>query len=613
MYRRLLWWFRYNNTNNNNNNNNNQRQKVSTTSDVIRSTFGTGIQLYDPKFLPSIILRLLKQNSIAIVLALLVVTASRFVSITGPTTGIDTNTTTTTLLSSTTTRGGLISSKSRYWVVSAWISPPHYPNNRSHLGSNQHFRSTAASSLSPSTTTAFVTVTTNHPFKRTLTTHEMSNSPEGVTATSTMMNKDKDIKQPLTFRDSLQQRIVNTWVQQLDPETDDNYQKSLLESRVSLTNNKNQTKRQVYNGHYVIVEPTPLPNPRLVLYSTDVAEQLLGFTLEQIHESNDNSTPNNDFIRFVAGHSIDGPASIPPGWATPYALSIMGTRYTNNCPYGTGNAYGDGRAISIAEISTQHSENDKDDITTPTTAPSSYELQLKGGGTTPFHRGADGRAVLRSSIREFLASEAMHYLGVPTTRALSLVVSTTATIQRPWYKDQIDTTNTFNTNDSSRSQQSRVPTIDDPRLAQYTIEQRKQIINQIRRQNKEDPDILITEPCAITCRVSPSFVRIGHLDLFARRAVKASLSTTAYNTDSLAWKELEKMIWHACYREYRADAYTPNIEQNDIAAAATVFLEQSAHRLANMVSQWIRVGFAQYVDVLYDCQLFRFSSLHNEN
>jgi hypothetical protein len=455
----------------------------------------------------------------------------------------------------------------------------------------------------------------------------MSSNSEEVTSPSTavtMEQDQKDVVPPqITFRESLQQRIVNTWIQQLATETEENYQKSLLESRISITNNKNQTKRQVYNGHYVIVEPTPLPNPRLVLYSTDVAQQLLGFTLEQIHEGNndvssaldssslDSSASNNedkinDFVRFVSGHSIHLPASIPPGWATPYALSIMGTRYTNNCPYGTGNAYGDGRAISIAEISTtiandnhHHNINDATSATVSSLSPSSsYELQLKGGGTTPFHRGADGRAVLRSSIREFLASEAMHYLNVPTTRALSLVVSTTATIQRPWYKDQIDTASSsrFNTNNPSSRSQARIPTIDDPRLAQYTIEQRKQIINQIRRQNKEDPDILITEPCAITCRVSSSFVRIGHIDLFARRAVKASLlTTTGYNTDSLAWKELEQMIWHACYREYRVDAYTPHIDQKDIAAAATVFLEQSAHRLANMVAQWIRVGFAQYV------------------
>ena len=62
-----------------------------------------------------------------------------------------------------------------------------------------------------------------------------------------------------------------------------------------------------------------------------------------------------------------------------------------------------------------------------------WEMQLKGGGTTPFCRGGDGRAVLRSSVREFLASEAMWALGIDTTRALSLVVSGRETSNRPWY------------------------------------------------------------------------------------------------------------------------------------------------------------------------------------
>ena len=60
-------------------------------------------------------------------------------------------------------------------------------------------------------------------------------------------------------------------------------------------------------------------------------------------------------------------------------------------------------------------------------------MQLKGGGTTPFCRNADGRAVLRSSVREYLASEAMHHMGVPSTRALSLVASRDDTVLRPWY------------------------------------------------------------------------------------------------------------------------------------------------------------------------------------
>jgi hypothetical protein len=64
-----------------------------------------------------------------------------------------------------------------------------------------------------------------------------------------------------------------------------------------------------------------------------------------------------------------------------------------------------------------------------------WEMQLKGGGTTPFCRGGDGRAVLRSSVREFLASEAMWALGIDTTRALSLVVSGRETSNRPWYSE----------------------------------------------------------------------------------------------------------------------------------------------------------------------------------
>ncbi|KAG0741634.1 hypothetical protein G6F24_016668 [Rhizopus arrhizus] len=68
---------------------------------------------------------------------------------------------------------------------------------------------------------------------------------------------------------------------------------------------------------------------------------------------------------------------------------------------------GDGRAISLGELVAPDGRH--------------WELQLKGAGPTPYSRGADGRAVLRSSIREFLCSEAMHHLGVPTTRAMSLV------------------------------------------------------------------------------------------------------------------------------------------------------------------------------------------------
>jgi uncharacterized protein YdiU (UPF0061 family) len=269
---------------------------------------------------------------------------------------------------------------------------------------------------------------------------------------------------------------------------------------------------------------------------------------------------SDDFVQWVSGNLV-----LEETWATPYALSIMGTRYTSNCPYQTGNGYGDGRAISIAEIN-------------------GYELQLKGAGRTPFARGADGRAVLRSSLREFLASEAMHYLGVGTTRALSLVRAKGDRVHRPWYS-----------NDAILS----IPDMDDIRLANYAPEQRKEIIAQLRTTQKADPNIMITEPCAITCRVATSFVRIGHLDLFARRAEKASMESfdettqLRFNRSTREWKELEALIWHACKREFKEEAYDPFFESKDVAGAASKLLELAADKIAAMTANWIRVGFAQ--------------------
>lgn len=432
----------------------------------------------------------------------------------------------------------------------------------------------------------------------------------------------------MSFRESVQSRLVNSWVNQLSSETPENLLRSLKQSGSSVVhgnNNSNKSKRPVFNGHYVPVRPTPLPNPRLLLYSRDVAENLLGFTPEQI------TTNKDDFVKFVSGNVNLSDVT----WATPYALSIMGTRYTSNCPYGTGDAYGDGRAISIAEIGVNGVGYDATTTTTtPATDPptnttttsngvspetcaatastttasqsenqsnSIYELQLKGAGTTPFHRGADGRAVLRSSVREFLASEAMHGLNVATTRALSLVVSETETVQRPWYRD--DSINNSNIFGAGGRRLPAIPTMDDPRLAAYDEEKRRQIILQLRRSHKSDPDVMQSEPAAITCRVARSFTRIGHLDLFARRAIASSLTSSKktdennmmYHTDTLQWNELEQMIWHACYRENRETAYEPFFEQRDIASAAAVLLHESADKIATMVADWIRVGFAQYV------------------
>lgn len=289
----------------------------------------------------------------------------------------------------------------------------------------------------------------------------------------------------------------HSWLTQLnpDPETE--------------RNAPNKRSRQVRSGHYVRVRPTPLPKPGLVIHSPAMAESL-GLSEAEC--------TSKAFVEFFSGYQDRVPGL--ESWCTPYALAIMGTPYYNNCPFGNGNGYGDGRAISVGEVVVDGHR---------------WEMQLKGGGTTPFCRGADGRAVLRSSIREFLASEAMHNLGVDTTRALSLVVSGTETARRPWYSGGSD----------------------------------------------EDPDTMIKESCAITTRVAPSFLRVGHVDLFARRAV-------ARGATEEQRQEHEQLVEHVIFREYSDVEVDASIQ---IRAAA--MLEAAASRMGAMVAGWLRVGFCQ--------------------
>ena len=167
--------------------------------------------------------------------------------------------------------------------------------------------------------------------------------------------------------------------------------------------------RQVFSGHYVPVTPTPLAAPKYVAHSKTLFNELgLSDALAQ----------NEQFRNLFSGNIKAAQAPIRGyGWATGYALSIYASEYTQQCPFGTGNGYGDGRAISIFEGLFNGKR---------------WEMQLKGGGRTPYCRGADGRAVLRSSVREFLAQEFMHALGIPTSRSLTLYVSQVETVRRGW-------------------------------------------------------------------------------------------------------------------------------------------------------------------------------------
>ncbi|PSB55826.1 protein adenylyltransferase SelO [Chamaesiphon polymorphus] len=271
--------------------------------------------------------------------------------------------------------------------------------------------------------------------------------------------------------------------------------------------------RQVFSGHFVPVTPTPLAEPEYVTHSSTFFKELglsdeLAFNEKFRHLfSGDISVAHEPMRRF--------------GWATGYALSIYGTEYIQNCPFGTGNGYGDGRAISVFE---------------GTINGRRWEMQLKGGGPTPYCRGGDGRAVLRSSVREFLAQEYMQALGVPTSRSLTLYVSKSDTVTRPWYSPD-----------------------------SHSI----------------DPDILVDNPVAISTRVAPSFLRVGQLELFARRARS--------NAHPRALEESIAIVSHLIDREYKSDI-DPNLGFADRLVELAKLFRQ---RLTSLVADWLRVGYCQ--------------------
>lgn len=157
-------------------------------------------------------------------------------------------------------------------------------------------------------------------------------------------------------------------------------------------------RRREVGAAWSSVLPTPVAAPYLIAHSAEMA-QVLGLEAAEIASA--------QFAQVFGGNALY------PGMQ-PWAVNYGGHQFGH-----WAGQLGDGRAISLGEaIGTDGGR---------------YELQLKGAGPTPYSRGADGRAVLRSSIREFLCSEAMHHLGVPTTRALSLVGTGEAMVRDMFY------------------------------------------------------------------------------------------------------------------------------------------------------------------------------------
>ncbi|WP_291993913.1 protein adenylyltransferase SelO [Candidatus Accumulibacter sp. ACC003] len=198
---------------------------------------------------------------------------------------------------------------------------------------------------------------------------------------------------------------------------------------------RHNTPRQVFGACWSPVTPTPVAAPVLLAHSREVAAAL---------DLDDEAMATPAMLAALAGNTL------LPGMVA-YATCYGGHQFGQ-----WAGQLGDGRAILLGEAINRSGQR--------------FELQLKGAGPTPYARRADGRAVLRSSLREFLCSEAMHHLGVPTTRALSLVGSGETVVRDMFYDGHS-----------------------------------------------------VAEPGAVVCRVAPSFIRFGHFELLAARGERQLL------------------------------------------------------------------------------------------
>ena len=209
-------------------------------------------------------------------------------------------------------------------------------------------------------------------------------------------------------------------------------------------------QRQLSHAIFARVAPKPAAQPHLMHCSREVAE-MLGLSEAQCQ--------SDEFVQAFSG------SRILPGM-DPHATCYGGHQFGN-----WAGQLGDGRAINLGEVTTPNGH---------------LMLQLKGAGPTPFSRSADGLAVLRSSLREYLCSEAMHHLGIPTTRALSLIGTG------------------------------------------------EEVIRDILYDGHPAP-----EPGAVVCRVSSSFVRFGHFQMLAARQ---ELDLLKVFTDFVIQREFPQLI-----------------------------------------------------------------------
>ena len=262
---------------------------------------------------------------------------------------------------------------------------------------------------------------------------------------------------------------------------------------------KSNYARTVGGACFSLVKPTPVENPVLVAHSSE-ALSLLGI--------DPNKESVEKFVEYFSGNAV------LPG-SQPAAHCYCGHQFG----YFSGQL-GDGATMYLGEVINGSGER--------------WELQLKGAGKTPYSRTADGRKVLRSSIREFLCSEAMHHLGVPTTRAGSCVTSDSRVVRDIFYSG--------------------------------------------------NP---IEERCTIISRIAPTFIRFGSFEIFKTRD-----SQTGRQGPSLGRQDIKQQLV-----EYCISTFFPEIHAKEASLLEKTrdFFREVVRSTALLVSHWQAVGFCHGV------------------
>jgi len=257
--------------------------------------------------------------------------------------------------------------------------------------------------------------------------------------------------------------------------------------------------RQVPGACFSRVKPTPVENPQLVAISSSALELI---DIEQ------KDAETSEFVSYFGGNKII------PG-SEPSAHCYCGHQFGSFA-----GQLGDGATMYLGEIINQKGER--------------WELQFKGAGLTPYSRSADGRKVLRSSIREFLCSEAMHYLKVPTTRAGTCVTSDSRVVRDIFYDGHP-----------------------------------------------------IRERCTVITRIAPTFLRFGSFEIFKGADPQTGRKGPSHGRDDI----LDVML------DYTISTFYPEIDAayDDRKTKILAFFTEVVQRTAKLVAHWQSVGFCHGV------------------